>query len=128
MYQSDDAEKMGDFRIASKFIMERLSHMFGLELIRAMYASSWVKTNPSVHDFVFRLDILTRLTPFKSLTLVNEYGDKRCGTSKAPSEWQSSFNMELLLSTINLFAPETWNHSEYDGLYIFPDKNMVLYT
>jgi hypothetical protein len=37
MYESDNVEKLGEFKIASSFIMEQLSDSVGLEAIRLMY-------------------------------------------------------------------------------------------
>ena len=61
MDRSATRERSGTFKIASTFITETLSSELGLEAIRVMYASRWVKSNPSVHGFVFQWDILMRL-------------------------------------------------------------------
>jgi len=124
MYQSNDPEKKGDFRIASKFIMERLSHMVGLEVIRAMYTSGWVQGNPSVHGFVFEWDIITRLNKFKSLTVVDSLGTEIV--------WQITRTQRLAEFLRGgapqhnvLVCPEKWNHPEYDGLYIFLENGVL---
>lgn len=69
MYKCNNPEKPREFRIGSDFVVESLSETVGLNAIRAMYASSWVRKNPSVHGFVFEWDILTRLRNFKTLSV-----------------------------------------------------------
>ena len=122
MYLSDSSDRLGLFEISSSFMMEKISEAVGLEAIRVMYSSHWVQNNPSVHGFVFELDIITRLQKQNSLTLT-------VGSSE--SMWTITKTVrlaEFLRRGIAddehlLVLPEKWNHPEFDGLYIYRDED-----
>ena len=116
-----DQDVVGVFKIASSYIMEKLSDKVGLAAIRVMYSSSWVQNNPSVHGFVFEWDILTRLGKFKKLDITDIGGNT--------ATWTIQKNVRLaelarngMTADCMLVCPEKWNHPEYDGLYVYRDK------
>lgn len=123
---SDNPDIKCDFRIASDYIMEHLSNQVGLEAIRVMYASSWPSNNPSVHDFIFEWDILTRLSTSQGLAVADAFGNEM--------EWQFAKIQRLAeflcggppLQNV-LVIPEKWNHPEYDSLCIFCDPDGTLH-
>mmetsp|Transcript_3351 Transcript_3351/g.8517 ORF Transcript_3351/g.8517 Transcript_3351/m.8517 type:complete len:503 (+) Transcript_3351:170-1678(+) len=121
MDRSATRERSGVFKIASTFITETLSSELGLEAIRVMYASRWVKSNPSVHGFVFEWDILTRLEGNQQL-LFKDIGGNELMISVENTIRLAQFDISGMIGSRLLVCPEKWNHPEYDGLFITRDE------
>ncbi|KAL3915119.1 MAG: hypothetical protein SGILL_005796, partial [Bacillariaceae sp.] len=127
MYPSDSSDRLGLFRIASSFMIEKISETVGLEAIRAMYSSHWVQNNPSVHGFVFEWDIITRLQKHNSFTLTDMDGSESTWRITRTARLAEFLHHGMADDQQLLVLPEKWNHPEFDGLYIHRDEDLRLH-
>lgn len=127
MYPSANSDRLGLFRIASSFMMERILETVGLEAIRAMYSSHWVQNNPSVHGFVFEWDIITRLQKRNSLTLTAKDGSESTWRITKTTRLAEFVHHGMADDQQLLVLPEKWNQPEFDGLYIHRDEDRRLH-